>query len=209
MALGTSALASLDALEARLEGRSKLVRIAGIGLVVGGALVIVFEGFGAGHTSLNGLTLVFYRGDEDTVYLALDLGGYETDGRGYFVAGGPAINADLRLAVGSLRDGPDAVALYAAPRSNFLVGTPVVTEALLDAAHPDAILLHCLPAHRGEEVTDAALDGPRSRVFDQAENRMHAARGLIWWLVERTDGSRTSTSGNGDLSLNLAGRSGG
>ncbi|MBK7321747.1 MAG: ornithine carbamoyltransferase [Candidatus Microthrix sp.] len=84
-----------------------------------------------------------------------------------------------------------------------------VTEALLDAAHPDAILLHCLPAHRGEEVTDAALDGPRSRVFDQAENRMHAARGLIWWLVERTDGSRTSTSGNGDLSLNLAGRSGG
>ena len=76
---------------------------------------------------------VFYRGDEDSVYLALDLGGYETDGRGYFVVGGPAIDADLRLAVGSLRDGPDAVALYAAPKSNFLVGGPVVTEALLDA----------------------------------------------------------------------------
>ncbi len=62
-----------------------------------------------------------------------------------------------------------------------------VTEELLDAARADAILLHCLPAHRGEEITDGALDGPRSRVFDQAENRMHAARGLIWWLVERCD----------------------
>ena len=114
----------------------------------------LFDG-GAGHTSLNGLTLVFYRGDEDTVYLALDLGGYETDGRGYFVAGGPAINADLRLAVGSLRDGPDAVALYAAPRSNFLVGTPVVTEALLDAvifapqaAEDDGLAPLLLPGQR-------------------------------------------------------------
>ena len=114
----------------------------------------LFDG-GAGHTSLNGLTLVFYRGDEDTVYLALDLAGYETDGRGYFVAGGPAINADLRLAVGSLRDGPDAVALYAAPRSNFLVGTPVVTEALLDAvifapqaAEDDGLAPLLLPGQR-------------------------------------------------------------
>ena len=65
-----------------------------------------------------------------------------------------------------------------------------VTEELLEAARDDAILLHCLPAHRGEEVTDGALDGPRSRVFDQAENRMHAARGLIWWLVERCDAAR-------------------
>ncbi|MEZ5381105.1 MAG: ornithine carbamoyltransferase [Microthrixaceae bacterium] len=68
-----------------------------------------------------------------------------------------------------------------------------VTEELLAASRADAILLHCLPAHRGEEVTDAALDGPRSRVFDQAENRMHAARGLIWWLVDRADTAR-----NGD-----------
>ena len=92
----------------------------------------LFDG-GAGHTPLDGLTLVFYRGDEDTVYLALDLGGYETDGQGYFVVGGGSTNPDLLLAVGSLRDGPDAVAIYAAPRSDFLVGNPVVIEELVDA----------------------------------------------------------------------------
>ncbi|MCB1028804.1 MAG: ornithine carbamoyltransferase, partial [Microthrixaceae bacterium] len=70
-----------------------------------------------------------------------------------------------------------------------------VTEELLDGARDEAILLHCLPAHRGEEVTDAALDGPRSRVFDQAENRMHAARGLIWWLVDRADELREQNGG--------------
>lgn len=60
-----------------------------------------------------------------------------------------------------------------------------VDDALLDRAGPDAILLHCLPAHRGEEVSAAAVDGPRSRVWVQAENRMHAARAALWWLVEQ------------------------
>jgi ornithine carbamoyltransferase len=48
-----------------------------------------------------------------------------------------------------------------------------VTQALLDAAEPNAIFLHCLPAHRGEEVEAAVIDGYASRVFDQAENRLH------------------------------------
>jgi ornithine carbamoyltransferase len=58
-----------------------------------------------------------------------------------------------------------------------------VDEALMAAAAPDAVFLHCLPAHRGLEFSAAVIDGPASVVWDQAENRMHAARGLLWWLV--------------------------
>ena len=61
-----------------------------------------------------------------------------------------------------------------------------VDAALLEHAGERAILLHCLPAHRGEEVTEDALDGPRSRVFVQAANRMHAARGALWFLTRDT-----------------------
>lgn len=60
-----------------------------------------------------------------------------------------------------------------------------VDAALLEAAADDAVLLHCLPAHRGEEVATEVLDGPRSRVWQQATNRMHAARGLLRWLKEQ------------------------
>jgi ornithine carbamoyltransferase len=58
-----------------------------------------------------------------------------------------------------------------------------VDTALLDRAGPDAILLHCLPAHRGEEVTSAVLDGPRSAVILQAANRLHLQKALLLWLV--------------------------
>ncbi len=61
-----------------------------------------------------------------------------------------------------------------------------VTDALLDAAGPEAVFLHCLPAHRGDEVTDEVVDGGRSQVWRQAENRMHAARGLLAWIMEAT-----------------------
>lgn len=54
-----------------------------------------------------------------------------------------------------------------------------VNDRLLDTAGSEAIFLHCLPAHRGEEVTDSVLDGPRSRVWVQAENRLHTARALF------------------------------
>jgi len=56
-----------------------------------------------------------------------------------------------------------------------------VDDALMDQAAPDAIFLHCLPAHRGEEVTDAVLDGPRSVVWDEAENRIHAQKAVLAW----------------------------
>jgi ornithine carbamoyltransferase len=55
---------------------------------------------------------------------------------------------------------------------------------LLAHAADDAIVLHCLPAHRGEEITDEVIDGPHSRVFDQAENRLHAQKALLAWLLK-------------------------
>jgi ornithine carbamoyltransferase len=59
-----------------------------------------------------------------------------------------------------------------------------VNEALMALAAKDAIFLHCLPAHRGEEVTDGVIEGPQSRVFDEAENRLHAQKALMAMLVE-------------------------
>jgi ornithine carbamoyltransferase len=59
----------------------------------------------------------------------------------------------------------------------------VVDEALMQLAKPSAIFLHCLPAHRGEEVTDAVIEGPQSRVFDEAENRLHVQKALIATLL--------------------------
>jgi ornithine carbamoyltransferase len=58
-----------------------------------------------------------------------------------------------------------------------------VGEKLLAAAGRGAIVLHCLPAHRGEEITDEVMDGPQSAIFDQAENRLHAQKALLAWLL--------------------------
>ncbi len=60
-----------------------------------------------------------------------------------------------------------------------------VDEALMAKAAPGALFLHCLPAHRGEEVSAAVIDGPQSAVWEQSASRMHAQRGLLWWLAER------------------------
>jgi ornithine carbamoyltransferase len=58
-----------------------------------------------------------------------------------------------------------------------------INAAMLARAKPHAIVLHCLPAHRGEEITDEVMDGPASVVFDQAENRLHAQKALLAWLL--------------------------
>ena len=59
-----------------------------------------------------------------------------------------------------------------------------VNRTLLAMAHPNAIVLHCLPAHRGQEITDEVADGPNSRIFQQAENRMHAQKAIIVHLLK-------------------------
>src|SRR5437899_6510293 len=58
-----------------------------------------------------------------------------------------------------------------------------VNQALMDLAGPDSVFLHCLPAHRGEEVTDGVMDSPRSIVFDQAENRLHVQKAILLMLL--------------------------
>lgn len=60
-----------------------------------------------------------------------------------------------------------------------------VDERLMAAAAPGAIFMHCLPAHRGEEVAAAVVDGPRSKVILQAHNRLYSFRGLLWWLLDQ------------------------
>ena len=59
-----------------------------------------------------------------------------------------------------------------------------VNSKLMSLAKKDAIFMHCLPAHRGEEVTDEVIDGPQSVVFDEAENRLHAQKGILAWCFD-------------------------
>jgi ornithine carbamoyltransferase len=64
-----------------------------------------------------------------------------------------------------------------------------VTTGLLSRAQPDAIVLHCLPAYRGKEIAAEVIDGPQSVVWDEAENRLHAQKALLAWLLgHRVDG---------------------
>ncbi|MEM9050139.1 MAG: ornithine carbamoyltransferase [Pseudomonadota bacterium] len=58
-----------------------------------------------------------------------------------------------------------------------------VDEALMAHAKPEALFMHCLPAHRGEEATDAIMDGPHSVIFDEAENRLHVQKGILRWCL--------------------------
>jgi ornithine carbamoyltransferase len=58
-----------------------------------------------------------------------------------------------------------------------------VTQDVMKLAGREAIFLHCLPAHRGEEVSDAVIDGPSSAVWDEAENRVHAQKAVLMWCL--------------------------
>jgi ornithine carbamoyltransferase len=67
-------------------------------------------------------------------------------------------------------------------RHNQLRGYQV-NAALMARAKPDALFMHCLPAHRNDEVTSAVMDGPHSVVFDEAENRLHAQKAVMRWCL--------------------------
>ena len=67
-------------------------------------------------------------------------------------------------------------------RHNQLHGFQV-NDALMALAKPDAVFMHCLPAHRGEEVTASVIDGAQSVVWDEAENRLHAQKGILVWCM--------------------------
>ena len=90
------------------------------------------------------------------------------------VAGADAVYTDVWTSMGQEAEAEGRRALF----RDFQVN-----EALFGLAAPDAIFLHCLPAHRGEEVTDGVMDHERSRVYDQAENRMHAFKALLLHLA--------------------------
>ena len=90
------------------------------------------------------------------------------------VAGAHVVNTDVWASMGQEGE--------AEARKQAFQGY-LVDEALMARAHKAAILLHCLPAHRGEEVSEAVLEGPRSRVWDQAENRLHAQKALMAVLL--------------------------
>jgi ornithine carbamoyltransferase len=84
-----------------------------------------------------------------------------------------AVLTDTWLSMGD-RDGP---------RRHNLLKRYQVNARLMARAKPEAIFMHCLPAHRGEEVTDEVIDGPQSVVFDEAENRLHAQKGILAWCL--------------------------
>jgi ornithine carbamoyltransferase len=109
--------------------------------------------------------------------------GYELDGvatvrdPGEAVRGAHAVYADVWVSMGDEDTADERRAALAPYR---------LDDALLDRAQPDAIALHCLPAHPGEEITAEVLYGERQRIWDQAENRRHAQKALLEWLLAMT-----------------------
>jgi len=92
------------------------------------------------------------------------------------VAGADVVVTDTWVSMGKESEKAERVATFGEYR---------VDEALMAFAKPDALFLHCLPADRGYEVTADVIDGPQSVIWDEAENRLHAQKALMVWLLAR------------------------
>ncbi|MEB3070436.1 ornithine carbamoyltransferase [[Mycobacterium] vasticus] len=92
-------------------------------------------------------------------------------------AGADVLVTDTWTSMGQEDDGLDRVAPFRPYQIN---------DELVALADSEVTVLHCLPAHRGDEITDSVIDGPRSAVWDEAENRLHAQKALLVWLLERS-----------------------
>ena len=128
-----------------------------------------------------------YEADSDVLAksrsLAEDTGGsasYVLDPK-EAVAGADVVATDTWVSMGK----EDEVGERSAPFVSY-----AVTEDLLAGAADDASVLHCLPAYRGKEITADVIDGPRSLVWDEAENRLHAQKALLTWLMRNQGGER-------------------
>jgi len=168
------------------------------------------------HGSVNGLVLAFV-GDGNNVYHSLALlgGALGMEIRLAHPPGYGPNEAIVERARQLAADGGGRLAFFDDPRAAVDGATAVYTDAwtsmgqeaeaeerrdafagyrvdaaLLAAAGPDAVVMHCLPAHRGEEITSEVMDGPRSIIWDQSENRLHVQKAL---LVEILAGSAAST----------------
>ncbi|MEU5567104.1 ornithine carbamoyltransferase [Micromonospora musae] len=108
------------------------------------------------------------------------------------VKGADVVATDTWTSMGQEADGLD--------RNTPFLPYQVNAELLAQAA-PGAIVLHCLPAHRGEEITDEVLDGPQSAVFDQAENRLHAQKALLMFLIEASNQAPDAAAPDADATL--------
>jgi ornithine carbamoyltransferase len=117
-----------------------------------------------------------YGPDDADVALVRSFGGEltVTDDPAEAATGADALYTDVWTSMGQ----EDEAAARAAAFAGFCVD-----EALVARAAPDALVMHCLPAHRGEEISGAVVDGPQSVVWEQAANRMHAMRGILAWVT--------------------------
>jgi ornithine carbamoyltransferase len=156
------------------------------GTLEGTKIAYVGDGNNVAHSlaiacSLTGteLTIAHPEGhgpEEEIVRMTSSLGAapHLTEDPGEAVGGASVVYTDVWASMGQETEAEQRKETFAAYQ---------VDEALMETAAEDAIFLHCLPAHRGEEVTAGVIDGPRSRVFDQAENRLHAQKALLYLLM--------------------------
>jgi len=117
-----------------------------------------------------------YEPDSDVVQKARDLGGQVvlTNDAAEAVAGADAVYTDVWASMGQEEEAAERARLFRPFQVN---------ESLMSNANAGALFMHCLPAHRGHEVTDGVMDSPGSIVFDQAENRLHIQKAIMLNLL--------------------------